>query len=332
MSETQPHIPVMMPEVLAALAPKNGETYIDGTLGAGGYTRAILDAADCRVIAFDRDPDAIAAGRDWGKSYGERLTLVNHPFADLERAVSGRRVDGVVFDLGVSSMQLDQADRGFSFRYNGPLSMRMDRGKPDAADLVNNAAKEDLAKIMKVYGEERHAGRIAGAIVKARANAPIKETAQLAAIIERASPSRPQDKIHPATRAFQAFRIFVNDELGQIALALHAVERVLHPGGRLVVVTFHSLEDRLVKKFITSRTDSEGQSSRHAPPILKKAPSFEKLGAKFSKASANEIKNNPRSRSATLRASRRTSEPAWIDDVSAFVPSLLISALEENWR
>jgi len=325
MSDT-PHIPVMLSDVLAALGPQAGETYVDGTLGAGGYTRAILDAADCTVIAFDRDPDAIAAASNWSMSYGDRLHLVNRPFADLEEVLTGQKIDGVVFDLGVSSMQIDQALRGFSFRFDGPLSMRMDQEKPDAADLINTASKEDLAMIMKVYGEERHAGRIARAIIQDREVAPIETTGRLAAIIERASPSRPQDKIHPATRAFQAFRIFVNDELGQIAFALGAVEQTLNPGGRLVVVTFHSLEDRIVKQFITSRTNNEGRASRHAPPVAEKAPSFEKHGVKLVKASDDEAKENPRARSAKLRAAKRTLSPAWAKDPAAFLPRVHIPA------
>ncbi|NWG72637.1 MAG: 16S rRNA (cytosine(1402)-N(4))-methyltransferase RsmH, partial [Parvularculaceae bacterium] len=245
-----PHEPVMLDEALDALAPASGEFFVDATLGAGGYTRAILATSDCRVAAFDRDPTAIAGARAWAGEFAGRLTLIERPFDEIEEGLAGvgvDAIDGAVFDLGVSSMQLDEAGRGFSFRADGPLSMRMDARKPDAADVVNRGEESDLAAIFKTYGEERHARRIARAILREREEEPIATTGRLAEIVARAAPARPQDKIHPATRVFQALRIFVNDELGQLARALIAVERRLRPAGRLVVVSFHSLEDRVVR-------------------------------------------------------------------------------------
>ncbi|MEX0644483.1 MAG: 16S rRNA (cytosine(1402)-N(4))-methyltransferase RsmH, partial [Parvularculaceae bacterium] len=247
------HAPVMEEEAVAALAPQNNGVYVDATFGGGGYARAILGAANCTVFGFDRDPIAIDRAKKWAAAYGARLKLVNRPFADMEEALAENgveAVDGVVFDLGVSSMQLDEAARGFSFRQDGPLSMRMDGATPTAAEIVNRGEAMDLAAIFKAYGEERHAGRIARAIVAARQEAPIATTGRLAEIVAKASPSGPKVKIHPATRVFQALRIFVNDELGQLTRALLAAERLLRPAGRLVVVTFHSLEDRIVKRFL----------------------------------------------------------------------------------
>lgn len=326
------HIPVMLNEVLDALSPKDGEVYVDGTLGGGGYTRAILEAADCRVIAFDRDPDAIKNAQTWGDVYGDRLVLKNHPFAEIKEVLDGISVQGVVFDLGVSSMQLDQAERGFSFRADGPLSMRMDQGKPDASDLVNMASKEDLSGIMKVYGEERFASRIAGAIVRARENGRIETTNQLSAIIERAAPKNPKSKIHAATRAFQAFRIFVNNELGQLNDALAAVEHVVEADARLVVVTFHSLEDRVVKKFLTARSGRLGQPSRHTPLAVTKPPSFSLSTTKAISASDDEIEINPRSRSAKLRAATRTEAMPWPPEKNEFVPRIDVSDTLNAWR
>ncbi len=269
-----PHAPVMRDEVVAAMAPQDGEVLVDGTLGAGGYSRALLDAADCAVIGFDRDPQALSMAADWGAVYGDRLRVVESAFGDMEAALNDagvEAIDAAVFDIGVSSMQLDEAARGFSFRQDGPLSMRMDsRADEDAvtaADVVNHASAGDLALMFKVYGEERHAGRISRAIEKARANGPITTTAQLARIVEDAQPAGPPAKIHPATRVFQAIRIYVNDELGELARALVACEKLLRPGGRLVVVTFHSLEDRLVKHFLKDRATKPGAGgSRYAPP------------------------------------------------------------------
>ena len=322
----------MLDEVLEALSPKDDEVYVDGTLGAGGYTRAILEAANCRVIAFDRDPDAIKAAQDWGGVYGDRLVLKNHPFADINEVLSGIEFQGAVFDLGVSSMQLDQAARGFSFRFDGPLSMRMDQQKPDASDLVNNASKEDLSGIMKVYGEERFASRIASAIVREREKESIETTGRLAAIIERAAPTNPKSKIHPATRAFQAFRIFVNNELGQINDALAGVEQLMESDARLVVVTFHSLEDRVVKKFLASRSGRVGQPSRHAPLEVEQSPSFSLLNSKAQAASDQEIELNPRARSAKLRAAIRTATMPWPNKKNEFTPRLETSDSLNGWR
>ncbi|TIT34947.1 MAG: 16S rRNA (cytosine(1402)-N(4))-methyltransferase RsmH, partial [Mesorhizobium sp.] len=240
------HIPVLLAEVLEALSPKAGDLIVDGTFGAGGYTRAIL-ASGASVVAIDRDPDAIAAGRSLEQQSGGSLTLVQAPFSMLDEHVES--ADGVVLDIGVSSMQLDQAERGFSFRADGPLDMRMAQAGLSAADVVNSFKAGDLARIFGFLGEERHAGRIARMIESRREKRPFERTLDLADAIETHIGRAPKDKIHPATRVFQALRIFVNDELGELAKALFAAERALKPGGRLAVVTFHSLEDRIVKRF-----------------------------------------------------------------------------------
>lgn len=246
------HIPVLLAEVLEALVPAQGDLIIDGTFGAGGYTRAIL-ATGASVVAIDRDPDAIAAGRDLEVQSGGRLRLVQAPFSTLDEHVES--ADGIVLDIGVSSMQLDQAERGFSFRADGPLDMRMAQSGLSAADVVNSFKPGDLARIFGFLGEERHAGRIARMIEARREKRPFERTLELADAIETHIGRAPKDKIHPATRVFQALRIFVNDELGELAKALFAAERALKPGGRLAVVTFHSLEDRIVKRFIADRAD-----------------------------------------------------------------------------
>jgi len=329
-----PHVPVMLKEALVALAPKDRETYVDATLGAGGYARAMLSAADCRVAAFDRDPAAISRARSWADEFGGRLLLIERPFAELEAGLAGvgiDAVDGAVFDLGVSSMQLDEAARGFSFRADGPLSMRMDGRKPDAADVVNRGEAGDLAAIFRTYGEERHAAKIARAILRERDRAPIDSTGRLAEIVAWAAPARPQDKIHPATRVFQALRIFVNDELGQLAQALAAAERVLRPAGRLVVVTFHSLEDRIVKRFFADRAGSAAGPSRHAPKG-EAAPATFSLLSKAIGPGADEVAANPRARSAKLRWGVRNSSPARAD-VAAFAPlSVSLSKSLSHWR
>ena len=313
------HIPVMLDEVLAALAPKAGETVIDGTFGAGGYTRAILDAG-ADVGAIDRDPDAIAAGRALEAQAGGRLRLVPGRFSMLDTATDGQ-VDGVVLDIGVSSMQLDEAGRGFSFRQDGPLDMRMERKGPSAADVVNRFKAGDLARIFGFYGEERHAGRVARMIEKRRAQRPFERTRDLAEAIEGVLGRKPTDKIHPATRAFQGLRIFVNDELGELARALFAAERALKPGGRLVVVTFHSLEDRIVKQFITDRA-GRASGSRHLPAAIEKDATFDKAGKALA-AGAAEAEANPRARSAKLRTAVRTAAPARREDMALFgLPSL----------
>lgn len=313
------HIPVMLDEVLAALAPRPGEIVVDGTFGAGGYTAAILDAG-ATVVAIDRDPDAIAAGRTLEAAAGGRLRLVHGRFSTLD-AVAGGPVDGVVLDVGVSSMQLDEAGRGFSFRHDGPLDMRMERQGPSAAEIVNRFKAGDLARIFGFYGEERHAGRIARMIEKRRAARPFERTRDLAEAIEGVVGRKPGDRIHPATRAFQGLRIFVNDELGELARALFAAERALKPGGRLAVVTFHSLEDRIVKQFIADRS-GRASGSRHLPAAVEKDATFDKAGKPVA-AGAAEAEANPRARSARLRAAVRTAAPARPEDLSIFgLPAL----------
>lgn len=303
----------MAREAVSALAPRAGGLYIDATFGAGGYARAILDTDGTGVIGFDRDPTAIARAKGWAGEFGARLRLVNRPFGEMETALGeagADAVDGIVFDLGVSSMQLDEAGRGFSFRREGPLSMRMDGEKPDAEDVIARADARELALIFKRYGEEARAARIARAIVEARETAPIATTTALAAIVEKAAPARPPATIHPATRVFQALRIFVNDELGQLVAALHAAEHMLKVGGRLVVVAFHSLEDRIVKRFLAERSEARAAPSRHAPPGERAAASFRLITGKPVSPEADETDANPRARSARLRAGERLDAPA----------------------
>ncbi|QDC00064.1 16S rRNA (cytosine(1402)-N(4))-methyltransferase RsmH [Mesorhizobium sp. 8] len=317
------HIPVLLAEVLAALAPKPGETVVDGTFGAGGYTRAILNAG-ASVVAIDRDPDAIEAGRALEQEAAGRLRLVQAPFSTLDEAVES--ADGLVLDIGVSSMQIDQAERGFSFRADGPLDMRMAQAGMSAADVVNSFKANDLARIFGLLGEERHAGRIARMIEQRRAKRPFERTLDLADAIETHVGRKLGDKIHPATRVFQALRIYVNDELGELAKALMAAERVLKPGGRLAVVTFHSLEDRIVKRFIAERATASA-GSRHMPETKTREATFEKP-ARAVTAGEAELAGNPRARSARLRAAVRTAAPARQDDLSAFgLPRLPGAAL-----
>ncbi len=322
-----PHIPVLGRPALDFLNVRDGGIYIDGTFGAGGYSRAILAAADCKVIAIDRDPTAIAAGADLVSQANGRLTLVEERFSLLDevaREAGCESVDGVVLDLGVSSMQLDRAERGFSFRREGPLDMRMSAEGPSAADVVNAAGERDLADIIYILGEERHSRAVARAIVKARGPAPIATTAALADIVASVVRSRPGD-IHPATRTFQALRIFVNDELGELAQALVAGERVLKAGGRLVAVSFHSLEDRMVKTFLSSRAASGG-GSRHAPEVKRQAPSFRLLTRRPVTADEEEVARNPRARSAKLRAAERTDQAAHSADAADLLPRLPLLA------
>ena len=307
------HIPVLLGEVLDALRPAAGETIVDGTFGAGGYTGAILERG-ASVIAFDRDPDAISAGRAMETEFDGRLRLVQAPFAELADHVEG--VDGVVLDIGVSSMQLDQAERGFSFRADGPLDMRMAQSGASAADVVNSFKAGDLTRIFGLLGEERHAGRIARMIEQRRLKKPFERTLDLADAIETHIGRNPKDRIHPATRVFQALRIFVNDELGQLAQALFSAERALKPGGRLVVVTFHSLEDRVVKRFIADRS-SNPAGSRHLPEVRSKTITFDKVGNAVEPGEA-EVTANPRARSARLRAAIRTEAPVRAADFSIF--------------
>lgn len=300
-----PHIPVLLDEVVAALAPAPGERIVDATFGAGGYTRAIL-ATGAHVVAFDRDPDAIRAGQAAGL---DGLTLVHSDFSALESALDGP-VDGVTMDIGVSSMQLDQAERGFSFQADGPLDMRMAQAGPSAADFLNTADEEAIADVLYHYGDEPKSRRVARAIVAAR---PLTRTGELAAVVRKALGHRPHDKKDPATRTFQAVRIHVNRELGELADGLAAAERVLKPGGRLAVVTFHSLEDRLVKRFLRDRSGNAPGGSRHLPQAgAGRAPSFEHVGRAV-RAGEAEVARNPRARSATLRTAIRTAAPAWGD-------------------
>lgn len=310
-----PHIPVMLSEVLAALSPKDGEVYVDGTFGAGGYTRAFLDAADCKVIAIDRDPTAIARADEMKIRYGARFIFVEGCFGDaleLVRQAGFHQVDGFVLDIGVSSMQIDDAARGFSFRFDGPLDMRMARTGETAADIVNTYREEDIANIIYQYGEERHSRKIARRIVAAREQAPILTTAQLADIVRAAIPRSPKDKIDPATRTFQALRIAVNDELGELSRALNTAEHLLKSSGRLVVVSFHSLEDGIVKSFLYERSGKTPSASRHVPSAQSSLlPTFSLPFRKPVEASPAESDLNPRSRSAKLRAAHRTDHPAW---------------------
>ena len=307
-----PHVPVLLAEVIAGLAPQPGETHVDGTFGAGGYTRAILEKGAARVYAFDRDPDAIQEGETLAASSGGRLTLVPERFSRMRQALADRgvaAVDGVALDIGVSSMQLDRADRGFSFQADGPLDMRMGREGESAADFLNNASEETIADILWRYGEEPKSQRIARAIVAAR---PLERTGQLAEVVRRAVGWRQGMKKDPATRTFQAIRIHLNAELQELEGGLEAAEQVLRPGGRLAVVTFHSLEDRLVKRFLKERSGDVPAGSRHLPERARStpAPSFEAV-AKAVRAGEDEIRINPRARSATLRVARRTAASPW---------------------
>lgn len=307
------HIPVLLAEVLQALAPKPGETIVDGTFGAGGYTRAIL-AAGASVVAFDRDPDAIAAGRALEQEQAGQLRLVQAPFSTLDQVVES--ADGVVLDIGVSSMQLDQAERGFSFRADGPLDMRMAQSGLSAADVVNSFKASDLTRMFGLLGEERHAGRIARMIEQRRAKRPFTRTLELADAIETLVGRKPGDRIHPATRVFQALRIYVNDELGELAAGLLAAERILKPGGRLAVVTFHSLEDRIVKRFLADRSSTPA-GSRHLPQVQASDATFEKPARPVT-AAEEELERNQRSRSARLRAAVRTAALARPGELSLF--------------
>ena len=305
------HIPVLGRPAIDFLKVHDGGVYIDATFGAGGYTRAMLAAADCQVIGIDRDRSAIAGGFDLVRQANGRLTLVEDRFSNLDavaRECGIDQVDGVVLDLGVSSMQLDRPERGFSFRHDGPLDMRMGGEGASAADVVAKASERDLATIIFLLGEERHSRAVARAIVKARGLAPILTTAALADIVGKVVRSRPGD-IHPATRTFQGLRIFVNDELGELVGALLASERILKPGGRLVAVSFHSLEDRIVKTFFAERSETRA-GSRHAPELKRPAPTFAVLTKRPLVADDAEVAANPRARSAKLRAAERTAAPA----------------------
>jgi 16S rRNA (cytosine1402-N4)-methyltransferase len=305
------HISVLGREAVEMLAPHDGGIYVDATFGAGGYSRAILDTAGTRVIGIDRDRSAITGGFDLVDRAGGRLTLVEDRFSNLDEVCAAQgidAVDGVVMDVGVSSMQLDQAERGFSFRLGGPLDMRMGQDGPTAADVIAKGSEADLANVIYIFGEERHSRAVARAIVAARKEAPITTTKALADIVSKVVHAKPNE-IHPATRTFQGLRIFVNAELDELHLALAAAERVLKPGGRLVVVSFHSLEDRIVKDFFNARGKTGG-GSRHLPEMSQIAPSFQILTKRPVTPGDAEVAANPRARSAKLRAAERTAASA----------------------
>ena len=314
MTEAAPHAPVLLAEVLEALRPQAGEVMIDATFGAGGYTRAILNTG-ARVIALDRDPTVQPHADAVANDFPGRFELVRTPFSGLAEAfeeADADRLDGAVFDIGVSSMQLDQAERGFSFMRDGPLDMRMSDEGETAADIVNTWDHGPLAHIFKLYGEERQSGRVATAILRRRTEQPFTGTLDLAEVVEKALGGRRGAPIHPATRVFQALRIAVNDELGELTRGLEAAEAVLSPGGRLAVVTFHSLEDRIVKAFLTERTGNAPAGSRHAPVAVDpRRPSFDLAFKGAREADEAERLANPRARSAKLRAAVRTEAPAW---------------------
>lgn len=305
-----PHVPVLIDQVIEALSPKPGDVMVDATFGAGGYTRAIL-AAGAEVIGLDRDPTVRPHAEAVANDFPGKFGLVETPFGDMAEAVD-RPVDGVVFDIGVSSMQIDEADRGFSFLRDGPLDMRMSGSGPTAADLVNTWDHGPLAHILKQYGEERQSGRVATAILRRRVERPFERTLDLAEVVEKALGGRRGAPIHPATRTFQALRIAVNDELGELERGLAAAEAALKPGGRLAVVTFHSLEDRIVKAFLAERSGNAPGGSRHLPQAAAtRAPSFTLLFKGAREGTEAEIAANPRARSAKLRAAVRTEAPAW---------------------
>lgn len=312
---TPGHSPVLLEEVLTALEPRDGGIYVDGTLGGGGYTRKILEAADCTVWGIDRDPDAIARNADLAAQYTGRLHLLAGRFGDMDvllRENGVEAVDGVALDLGVSSPQIDTPERGFSFASDGPLDMRMERVGESAADVVNNADEADLAHIVRKLGEERHARRVARAIVKARGQSSIETTAQLADIVRAVIPKSRTSHIDPATRTFQALRIHVNDELGELDRGLIAAEHLLRPGGRLAVVSFHSLEDRPVKAFLRARSGAQGRGSRHLPDQPdRRAPAWRLVSRRAIRPGDAEVARNPRARSARMRVAERTAEPFW---------------------
>ena len=337
----QGHLPVLLDEVLAALDPAVAPgPVLDGTLGDGGYTRAILAAGAPRVVAVDRDPTALARAAAWSHAHGDRLSLVEGRFGDLDTLAAqagAAPLGGVVLDIGVSSMQLDEPDRGFSFLRDGPLDMRMEGAGadgPSAADLVNELPEAALADILFQYGEERASRRIAKAIVAARAAGPLRTTLRLAETVATCVPRARPGQPHPATRSFQALRLAVNDELGELARALGAAERALAPGGVLAVVTFHSLEDRVVKRFFAARAGGAGGGgSRHAPVSEVDAPRFDLLSRRPVEAGEDELARNPRARSARLRAGRRTAAPAVpMDPRGLGLPGLTVSALKEVGR
>ena len=304
----QPHIPVMLKEVVEAINPQKNGIYVDATFGAGGYSLALLNQVDCKVIAIDRDPEAVKASSDLQEKYKGRLTVFNAKYSEMASLVASSgydKVDGIMFDIGVSSMQIDNAERGFSFSKKGPLDMRMSREGLSAQDVVNNFSEKDLANIIYQYGEEKASRRIAKAIVFARALGEITTTDELAQIIKKALPKTSKEKIDPATRTFQALRIYVNSELEELKSGLEASEKILKENGRLAVVTFHSLEDRIVKQFLNEKSGKQN-TNRHLPETKKPNPSFSLTVSRPLKPSSDEINQNPRSRSAKLRFAIRT--------------------------
>lgn len=325
------HVPVLLPEVIDALKPRANGNYIDTTFGAGGYTQALLESAQCIVLAIDKDPDAIAGGRELVEKSAGRLTLVQGAFSDMADIAAANGVthaDGITFDLGVSSMQLNEAPRGFSFQRDGPLDMRMSRAGLSAADVVNSCPERDLAQIISVLGEERRARAIARAIVAVREESAIERTGQLADIVAGVLGRRHDDKKHPATRTFQALRLYVNGELDELVRGLIAAEQLLGEGGRLVVVTFHSLEDRIVKRFLASRSGKVARPSRHAPVDMQaeRLPSFRLLHRRAVTPGRDEVRRNPRSRSARLRAGERTGAAAFPAEIEGLgVPKLVVN-------
>jgi 16S rRNA (cytosine1402-N4)-methyltransferase len=322
------HIPVMLSEVLETLQTRDGDIIVDGTFGAGGYSQAILAAANCKVIAIDQDPDALACGRELAELSRGRLVLALGRYSDMAAIAAAEgftSVDGVVLDLGVSSMQLDQPERGFSFMGDGPLDMRMGKEGPSASDVVNDFSEQELAEIIAVFGEERRARAIAKAIVKRRSEQPILRTDELAGLVAGVLGRKRDELKHPATRTFQALRLYVNDELAELARGLSAAELLLKAGGRLVVVTFHSLEDRIAKRFLASRSLEAPKGSRHLPEQKSTAgaPSFHLVNRRPLIPSEGETRSNPRARSAHLRAAVRTGAPAHALDLAALgVPDI----------
>lgn len=319
----EPHIPVLLRPLLAGVQPISG-VWLDGTFGAGGYARGLLAAGADRVIGIDRDPLALEMAQSWAGDYGDRLRLVAGTFSDLD-TLAGEPLDGVVLDLGVSSMQLDLADRGFSFAKDGPLDMRMSQSGPSAADLVATAEEGVLADILFQLGEERASRRIARAIVRARAEAPITGTLRLAQIVSSCLPRPKPNQSHPATRSFQAIRIAVNAEFSQLIAGLEAAERALKPGGKLAVVSFHSLEDRVVKRFLQAAAGQGGNANRYAPELAVEEPRFQLLSRRAIGPDDEELAQNPRSRSAKLRLAVRLEAPAKPSDHSAMgLPKLAL--------
>ena len=320
----KPHIPVLLDSILETCAPIQGH-WLDGTFGAGGYARGLLEAGADRVIGVDRDPMVFEMAADWAKDFGDRLTLVEGTFSNLDD-FADQPLDGVVLDLGVSSMQLDLAERGFSFMSDGPLDMRMSQSGQSAADIVADASEAMLADILYHYGEERAARSIARAIVKTRQDAPIETTGALVRIVEAVLPRPKPGQSHPATRTFQALRIAVNDEFGQLVEGLEAAERALKAGGWLAVVSFHSLEDRVVKRFFHERSGKGGSVNRYQPEKATETPRFEARNKSIG-PTAEEVARNPRSRSAKLRVGRRTAAaPGPVDRSKLGLPKLVVNA------